>query len=336
MFYSFVIPAFNRPDEIRELLESFSRLDLPGKDFQGFEVIIADGSPTTILEEVIKSFQSKVNVLHLHRPRLAISPARNLGSEHAKGDYLIFLDSDVILPKEYLLSVHDALSREKIDEFGGPDAAHTSFTNVQKAISFAMTSYLTTGGIRGGKKQIHQYNPRGFNMGIRKEVFQKMQGFSSFTCGEDIELSIRIVNDHFNVKLIPDAFVYHKRRTNFKSFFRQVFRFGAARINIFYRHREELKITHLFPSVFLIFLVVGFSTVLFSSFLFKLFLIAIGVYYSAIFILATLQEKSILVGLLSIIASTFQLCGYGSGLLSNAFAVFVQGKRDGLELGASK
>ncbi len=336
MFYSFVIPAFNRPDEIRELLESFAQLELPAIDFQGFEVIIADGSPTAILEEVMKSFQSKVDVQHLHRPRLAISPARNLGAQHAKGDYLIFLDSDVILPKEYLNAVHRGVSTEKIDEFGGPDAAHTSFTNVQKAISFAMTSYLTTGGIRGGKKQIHQYNPRGFNMGIRKEVFEKMKGFSSFTCGEDIELSIRIVNDHFKVELIPDAFVYHKRRTNFKSFFRQVFRFGAARINIFYRHRSELKITHLFPSAFLIFMIVGFSTVFFSPFLFKAFLLAIGVYYSAIFILSAIQEKSIVVGLLSIIASTCQLCGYGSGLLSNAFAVFVQGRKDGLELGASK
>ncbi len=336
MFYSFIIPAFNRPDEIRELLESFSKLELPTNGFQGFEVIIADGSPTLILAEVIQSFQSKVDVKHLHRPKLGISPARNLGAEHSKGDYLIFLDSDVILPKEYLTSLHFTLSNEKIDEFGGPDAAHTSFTNVQKAISFAMTSYLTTGGIRGGKKQIHQYNPRGFNMGIRKEVFQKMKGFSSMTCGEDIELSIRVVNDHYKVKLIPDAYVFHKRRTNFKSFFRQVFRFGAARINIFYRHRSELKITHLFPSAFLIFLFVGFSTALFSLALFKIFLVVIGIYYSAIFVLSTVQEKSIVVGLLSIIASTCQLCGYGSGLLSNAFAVFVQGKREGLELGASK
>jgi len=336
VFYSFIIPAFNRPDEVRELLESFSQLELPANGFQGFEVIIADGSPTTILEETIKSFQSKVGVVHLHRPKLAISPSRNLGAEHAKGDYLIFLDSDVILPKQYLKVVNHALATDAIDAFGGPDAAHVSFTNVQKAISFAMTSYLTTGGIRGGKKQLHQYNPRGFNMGIRKAVFEKMKGFSSFTCGEDIELSIRMVNDHFAVKLIPDAFVYHKRRTTFKSFFRQVFRFGAARVNIFYRHRSELKITHLFPSAFLIFLVAGFSTALFSALLFKLFLLAIGIYYGAIFVLATIQEKSILVGLLSIIASTCQLCGYGSGLLSNAFAVFIQGKRDGLDLGASK
>jgi cellulose synthase/poly-beta-1,6-N-acetylglucosamine synthase-like glycosyltransferase len=163
-----------------------------------------------------------------------------------------------------------------------------------------------------------------------------MKGFSSFSCGEDIELSIRIVNEHFTVKLIPEAYVYHKRRTTFKSFFRQVFRFGAARINIFYRHRSELKITHLFPSAFLIFLIAGLASAIINVFLFKVFLLTIGVYYGAIFLLSTLQEKNIIVGLLSIVASTCQLCGYGSGLLSNAFAVFVKGKKNGLELGASK
>lgn len=336
MFYSFIIPAFNRPDEIRELLESFTRLKAPTQNYQGFEVIIADGSPTTILAGHIKAFETMLSVQHLHRPRLAISPSRNLGAEHGKGDYLIFLDSDVILPEGYLLAVHAALQADKIDAFGGPDAAHASFTNVQKAISFAMTSYLTTGGIRGGKKQIHQYNPRGFNMGIRKEVFGKMKGFSALACGEDIELSIRMVEDHFVVKLIPDAFVYHKRRTTFKSFFRQVFRFGAARINIFYRHRNQLKITHLFPSAFLIFLIAGFLSVLISPFLFQAFLILIGIYYGAIFLSSTIQEKSLIVGLLSIVASTCQLWGYGSGLLSNAFVVFVQGKKEGLKLGASK
>lgn len=336
MFYSFIIPAFNRPDEIHELLESFFQLETPMHDFQGFEVIIADGSPTEILLPAIEEFRSLLSIQHLHRPRLAISPSRNLGAEHAKGDYLIFLDSDVILPKTYLQVVHGALLTENIDAFGGPDAAHASFTPVQKAISFAMTSYLTTGGIRGGKKQIHQYNPRGFNMGIRKTVFENLKGFSSFSCGEDIELSIRMVKNHFSVKLIPEAFVYHKRRTNFRSFFRQVFRFGAARINIFYRHRTELKITHLFPSVFLMFLVLGLTTVFFSPVVFNLYLILIGIYYGAIFISATVQEESVGIGLLSVVASTCQLCGYGSGLLSNAFAVFVQGKKDGLELGASK
>jgi cellulose synthase/poly-beta-1,6-N-acetylglucosamine synthase-like glycosyltransferase len=336
LFYSFIIPAFNRPDEIHELLESFTQLSIPTESFDGFEVIIADGSPTALLAEVIKLFSARLTIQHLHRPRLAISPSRNLGAEHARGNYLVFLDSDVILPPQYLVTIHAALQAEPIDAFGGPDAAHASFTNVQKAISFAMTSYLTTGGIRGGKKQIHQYNPRGFNMGIRKEVFQKVNGYSTFTCGEDIELSIRIVKAGFTVKLIPQAYVYHKRRTTFKSFFRQVFRFGAARINIFYRHRTELKITHLFPSLFLLFVLLGWIGVFIDQALFTAYTVMLLVYYGLIFILATLKEKSFVVGVLSIISSTCQLIGYGSGLLTNAFAVFVHGKKDGLELGASK
>jgi cellulose synthase/poly-beta-1,6-N-acetylglucosamine synthase-like glycosyltransferase len=336
LLYSFIIPAFNRPDEIRELCESFVKLKLPTSNFNGFEVIMADGSPTPILVEVISAFERQLTVKHLHRPRLAISPSRNLGAEHASGEYLIFLDSDVILPVQYLLEVHKSVTAEKLDAFGGPDATHPSFTAIQKAISFAMTSYLTTGGIRGGKKQIHQYNPRGFNMGIRKDVFTKMNGFSSFTCGEDIELSIRIVKDGYVVKLIPEAFVYHKRRTTFKSFFRQVFRFGAARINIYYRHRSELKITHLFPSAFLLFVCFGWAGVFINNSLVVVYAGILMFYYGLILIASTIKEKNLVVGFLSIVASTCQLFGYGSGLLSNAFAVFVQGKKDGLELGASK
>ncbi len=336
MYYSFIIPAFNRPDEIRELLESFTVLQLPASNMEGFEIIIADGSPTPILSPLLKEFESKLIIHHLHRPRLPISPSRNLGAEHAKGDYLIFLDSDVILPQSYLSIVHQALLHETIDAFGGPDAAHKSFTMVQKAISFAMTSYLTTGGIRGGKKQIHQFNPRGFNMGIRKDVFHKMKGFSSFSCGEDIELSIRIINEKFTVKLIADAFVYHKRRTTFASFFRQVFRFGAARINIFHRHRNELKITHFFPSAFMGFIVLGIFSALISTILFNGFLIVIACYFLAIFCSSASKEKNLLVGFLSIVASIFQLFGYGSGFILNAVAVFMLGKKDGLALGASK
>ncbi|MBS1486942.1 MAG: glycosyltransferase [Bacteroidetes bacterium] len=336
MFYSFVVPAFNRPDEIRELLASLVQLNLPASSFDGLEVIIADGSPDEILVSVIAEFKNQLRIEHIHRPKLAISPSRNLGAEVAKGDYVIFLDSDVILPADYLIHLHASLQKNPADAFGGPDAAHGSFSSVQKAINFAMTSYLTTGGIRGGKKQLHAYNPRGFNMGIKKEIFKKMNGFSPLTCGEDIELSIRILEAGYSVQLIPEAFVYHKRRSTFKSFFRQVFRFGAARINIYYHHRKELKLTHFFPSAFLIFLIAGVIGSLFSKLIFTTFLPLTGVYYAAIFILSSLKEKSIEVGLLSLVASTCQLCGYGSGFLTNGFEVFVKGNKNGLGLGASK
>lgn len=183
---------------------------------------------------------------------------------------------------------------------------------------------------------MHQYNPRGFNMGIRKSVFESVNGYSNMTCGEDIELSIRIIKAGYSVKLIPDAFVYHKRRSTFKSFFRQVFRFGAARINIFQRHNSELKITHLLPSIFVIFLFGGLTGALFSTPIRILFLSSLSFYLLVIFIHSTVQNKNFIVGLKSILASTFQLTGYGLGFLTNAFSVFILGKKDGIELGASK
>lgn len=334
MHFTFIVPTFNRPDEVGELLQSMTELIVPDTVF--FDVIIADGSPTDILKPVIELYNDKLSIKHLHQPRLGISPSRNLGAQHAKGEYLIFLDSDVILPSRYLVAIEKTLSEERIDSFGGPDAAHPSFTSIQKAVSYAMTSYFTTGGIRGKKNQIHQYNPRGFNMGIRKNVFEDVRGYGDFICGEDIELSIRVIKAGYKVKLIPEAFVYHKRRTNFKSFFRQVYRFGAARINIFYRHRSELKITHLFPAFFFLFLLSGVLMAFIDLPLFRLWSLIVMVYFVIIFIDSSFQNKSILVGALSSIASLLQLSAYGLGFLSNGFVVFILGNPKGIALGPSK
>jgi cellulose synthase/poly-beta-1,6-N-acetylglucosamine synthase-like glycosyltransferase len=334
LFYSFIIPCFNRADEVHELLESFSKLKVV--DGTRFEIIFVDGSPTEILKPVIEAFKTKLPIHHEHKPKLPISPSRNLGAQLAEGDYLIFLDSDVILPEDYLVHVNAFLQKTNADSFGGPDKAHETFTDTQKAISYAMTSFLTTGGIRGGKQHIHQYNPRGFNMGIRKSVFDAVQGYSKMTCGEDIELSVRIIEAGYVVKLNPEAYVYHKRRSTFKSFFRQVFRFGAARINIFQRHRSELKITHMFPAAFVLYLVVGLVSSVIFPLVRNLFLASLGIYLLMIFLHSTSQNKSFVVGLKSILASLLQLTGYGFGFLSNAFSVFVLGKKDGMALGASK
>lgn len=332
--YSFIIPCFNRADEVHELLESFSSLLLP--DHSSVEIFLVDGSPTEILKPVIEPWAKKLSVSHIHKPKLAISPSRNLGANLAHGDYLIFLDSDVLLPNDYLLLVDEFLQATKADCFGGPDKAHPSFNNIQKAISYAMTSLLTTGGIRGGKQQLHQFHPRGFNMGIKKSVFESVSGYSDMTCGEDIELSIRLVEAGYSVSLNPNAFVYHKRRSTFKSFFRQVFRFGAARINIFQRHRNTLKITHLFPAAFVLFIGFGGLASFFSPLLGNLYLSTIGIYLFLLLAHSTFENKSLMVGLLSVIASLLQLVGYGCGFLANAFEIFLLGKKEGMGLGASK
>ena len=334
MFYSFIIPCFNRADEVHELLESFSKLRK--LDNTQFEIIFVDGSPTEILKPVVEAFISRLPVHHEHKPKLPISPSRNLGAQLAKGEYLIFLDSDVILPEDYLVHVDAFLQKTNADSFGGPDRAHESFTDTQKAISYAMTSFLTTGGIRGGKQHMHKFNPRGFNMGIRKPVFEAVSGYSSMTCGEDIELSIRIIEAGYKVQLNPKAYVYHKRRSTFKSFFRQVYRFGAARINIFQRHRSELKLTHMFPAAFVLFLDVGIIASFLSPIVAKLFGATLGGYFLFILSDATIQNKSLKVGGMSVFASLLQLMGYGLGFISNAIAVFIGGKKDGIELGASK
>jgi cellulose synthase/poly-beta-1,6-N-acetylglucosamine synthase-like glycosyltransferase len=319
---------------VLELLESFSKLNVPTS--AQVEILFVDGSPTGILNPVIEPFAKTLKVKHIHKPKLPISPSRNLGASIAEGLYLIFLDSDVILPADYLVHVDSFLKRTPVDCFGGPDKAHESFTNIQKAISYAMTSFFTTGGIRGGKQNLHPYNPRGFNMGVRKKVFDAVAGYSGMTCGEDIDLSIRIIKAGYSVKLNPEAFVYHKRRTTFKSFFRQVFRFGAARINLFVRHRRELKVTHLFPSAFVLFLVVGLLGGLVSGLFLKLFVSILGGYLFVLMVHSTIQNKNIGVGLLSVMASVLQLTGYGCGFLVNAFTVFVLGRKEGIGLGASK
>ena len=319
---------------MQELLESFSKIETPSSS--SFEIILVDGSPTDVLKPVIEKYKKLLAVQHEHRPKLAISPSRNLGAKLAKGEYLIFLDSDVILPPGYLIQVDSFIQKNNPDSFGGPDKAHASFNNTQKAISYAMTSFLTTGGIRGGKKHMHQFHPRGFNMGIRKTVFNSVKGYSSMTCGEDIELSIRIIKAGYKVQLNPDAFVYHKRRSTFKSFFRQVFRFGAARVNIFQRHRGELKLTHFFPSAFVGFLVTGTVVLFIYSLFAKIFLATTVIYFLAISIDSASKNRSFIVGFLSIWTSLLQLTGYGLGFLSNAFAVFIIGKKNGIGLGASK
>lgn len=330
--YSFIIPCFNRPDEVHELLTSFSTMESIG---QPFEILLVDGSPTEILKPVVEPFSGQLQVKHVHRPKLAISPSRNLGAKEAQGNFLIFLDSDVLLPPQYLVEVHRFLAANPADVFGGPDRALPNFTTVQKAINYAMTSLLTTGGIRGGKTRVGAFHPRGFNMGIRKEAFDKVGGYSDLTCGEDIDLSIRLIQAGFAAQLCPEAFVYHKRRATYKSFFRQVFRFGAARINLFQRHRSELKITHCFPAVFLAGLLVSVVGLVVWPSLGVWAVGAYGLYFVGLFLHSLFQNGPV-VAVHSVWASLLQLTGYGSGFLANAWEVLVKGNLKGINLGASK
>jgi GT2 family glycosyltransferase len=326
--YSLIIPTFGRPDEVDEFLESLTK-----QAFKNFEVIIADGTPKKSLEDVANKYKGKVLFTFLYEEYLPVSDARNLGAKKAKGDYFIFLDSDCIIPPQYLNEVDKVLTEKNYDLFGGPDAADTHFTPVQKAISYSMTSLFTTGGIRGKKNHVGVFHPRGFNMGIKREAFEKVNGYDvNFKCGEDIDLSIRILKQGYKSGLIANAHVFHKRRTDFKKFFKQVYRFGAARINLYMRHRSELKITHLFPMLFMWYVSLGGLSFFIHPYMGFAWLGRLALYKILIMVDSTIQNKSVYIGILSVRAAFTQLFGYGWGFFRNAIEVFVKGNKKGIQL----
>ena len=245
MKYSIIVPVYNRPDEVDELLESLTQ-----QTFKNFEVIIVEDGSVKPCKDVCDKYAGILALHYYAKENSGPGQSRNYGVERAKGEYVIILDSDVVLPTGYLKAIDDELRQNPSEAFGGPDAAHESFTPVQKAISYSMTSFFTTGGIRGGKAKLDKFYPRSFNMGIRRDIYLKLGGFSKMRFGEDIDFSYRIVEAGFKPRLLPEAWVWHKRRTDFKKFFRQVYNSGIARINLEKRHPGTMKLVHLLPTVF--------------------------------------------------------------------------------------
>jgi glycosyltransferase involved in cell wall biosynthesis len=308
MFYSVVIPVYNRPAEIRELLDSLQRqID------KNFEVLIIEDGSTLRCEDVVKKYDGLLDVHYFFKPNSGRSLTRNYGMEHARGDYLVFFDSDCIIPNDYFQKVTGCLEETKADCFGGPDKAHVSFSRMQKAVSHSMTSFLTTGGIRGGKKGLEKFVPRTFNMGFSRKVYRTTGGFKDMF-GEDIDLSTRIRKAGFSVELFPHAYVYHKRRINLKSFYRQVYVFGMARVGLYQLHPESLKLVHLLPAFF----VSGLIFLFIASFVSLWALLPAGIYLSALFIESWVVNRNLPIAALSILTGLIQLIGYGTGFL-NAF-----------------
>ncbi len=312
--YSFIIPVYNRPNEIQELLESFEALQ---GDISYEIVIVEDGSSETS-KQVVDSFSKSLNISYYFKENSGPGDSRNYGMQKAKGNYFIILDSDCILPKTYLVEVKKSLEKEYVDCFGGPDAAHDSFSNLQKAINFSMTSFITTGGIRGKKSSIDKFQPRSFNMGLSKKAFEASKGFGQIHPGEDPDLSIRLWNLGFKTKLIPEAFVYHKRRISWSNFFKQVNKFGMVRPILNKWHPSTKKITYWFPTLFILGLIV---TVVLAVVGFNWLLIVYGFYFVLAFILALIKTKNIIVSILVIPAILIQFFGYGIGFLKSTFAV---------------
>ena len=305
-YFSVIIPVYNRPDEVRELLESLSKQTL--KDF---EVLLIEDGSVNRCDTVAQEFDKDLNICYFYKENSGRSLTRNYGMERASGEYLIFFDSDCIIPERYFEIVKARLEEDYVDCFGGPDAAHSSFSNLQKAISYSMTSFFTTGGIRGGKNGMEKFTPRTFNMGFSKEVYKRVGGFKDMF-GEDIDLSLRIQKAGFHTVLIRDALVYHKRRVSFRSFYRQVSVFGRARVDLYLLHPESLKIVHLLPAAF----VLGSLILILLSFFCIWALLPLIVYFFALFFESLVCNHSLRIAGLSVLTSIIQLGGYGIGFLS--------------------
>lgn len=317
MRYSVIVPVFNRPDEVEELLDSLTR-----QTRQDFEVLLVEDGSTVPCEEVARRYEDRLAVRYFSKPNSGPGQTRNYGAERAEGQWLIILDSDVIVPEGYFAAVDAELEREPADAFGGPDRAHESFSDIQKAINYAMTSFFTTGGIRGGKKKLDKFYPRSFNMGIRREAYTALGGFSKMRFGEDIDLSIRIFKAGYRCRLFPEAWVWHKRRTDLRKFFKQVHNSGIARINLYKKYPESLKLVHLLPAAF----TVGVVVLLLGALVRWWALLPLAAYALLVFADASLRNRSVKIGLYSVAASFIQLLGYGTGFLRAWWARCVCGR----------
>lgn len=324
MRFSIIIPLYNRPEEIKELLESFVLQDFLQQqcgENQCEVVVVEDGSDISS-REIVESFVGKIPVKYFEKENGGPASARNFAAERSEGDWLIFLDSDTVLPSGWLSSIDREISlgevgeRVAFDAFGGPDRASDDFSPVQKAINYSMTSVFTTGGIRGGKKSMEKFHPRSFNMGIRRELFEELGGFSAdMRFGEDVDLSIRIFESGANCVLIPDAWVYHKRRVDFKKFYRQVRASGGARVVLSRKHKGTLKLVHLMPLGFTLYFVSALVVAPLCYWVAAPFVL----WASLIVVDATIRTGGVEMGVLSLCASVVQLLGYGVGFLKTLF-----------------
>jgi glycosyltransferase involved in cell wall biosynthesis len=319
-YFSIIVPVYNRPGEIAELLESLDK-----QTFSDFELIIVEDGSSSKSDAVIEGFREKINIKYLDRENQGPSLARNTGMEAASGDYFLFVDSDCILPPEWMERIHARLKENPVDCFGGPDKAAGSFNDVQKAISFSMTSFITTGGIRGGKHHMDKFYPRSYNLGISKKLYEEMGGFpvTRMHPGEDMVFSIELMKRGYKTALFNDAFVYHKRRSTLQQYFRQVYRFGYTRYIISKVYPETRKIIYWFPSAFLF----GSVFLIFTgAFLHLFYLIPLALLMGLIFTASTYVNQSARVGFLSIVTSIIQLAGYGWGFAMSLFRVEVLGQ----------
>lgn len=317
-FFSFIIPVYNRPDEVRELLNSFTNQDFK----EDYEIVLVEDGSSVPAEDVVREFPG-LPVSYFFKQNSGPGPSRNYGMQHARGNYFIILDSDCLLPSHYLTTVQQVLDQNPVDFYGGPDAAHDDFSSLQKAINYSMTSVLTTGGIRGKKKAATRFQPRSFNMGMSKEAFEASDGFGKIHPGEDPDLTLRLWQLGFNSRFIKDAYVYHKRRISWKLFYKQVRKFGLVRPILNLWHPGSAKIVFWLPTLFTL------------GAIFSLLLWIVGIVFPVLFLLsylvligihASIKTSSVKIGGMAILACLIQLTGYGVAFLESTIAISWQKK----------
>lgn len=319
---SVIVPVYNRPEELKELLDSLTIQHFK----EATEVIVVEDGSSITSEEAVDQFRSQLNIKYITQPNAGPAAARNRGAQDASGKYLFFFDSDCTLPSDFFDKIGQHIKTEVMDCFGTRDQAHRFFSPIQKAISYSMTSFFTTGGIRGGSKsKMDSFYPRSYSMGIRHDVFDAVGGFSSMRYGEDIDLCMRVKEAGYKLCLVDDTFVYHKRRSTFRSFYKQTFCSGTARVDLAMRHKGALKMVHLLPSVAVLTL---FALLILSLAVSPLFLLPIVAYGALIMLDSWKKFHSLNVALLSVWASCIQICGYGQGFLYNAWERIIMRRRD--------
>ena len=320
MYYSIIIPVYNRPDEINECLKS-----LESQTFNNFEIVIIEDGSDQKCDLIVDTFKQKLNIKYFYKKNSVPGFSRNFGAKKAEGEYLIFCDSDCIIPSKYFEEIDNCLKKKYTDFFGGPDKAHQSFTDLQKAINYAMTSLLTTGGVRGSKSYASNFQPRSFNMGISKSAFQDVGGFGVIHPGEDPDLTIRLWNLGYKSQYIHNAYVFHKRRISWMRFYRQVYKFGICRPILNIWHPQTSKLTYWFPSGFILGFTAGIFSQIFykNSFILALFLI----YLSLVLVHSCAKNKSINIALLSLVAVFIQFIGYGTGFLKSNILIRIFRKK---------
>ena len=312
--YSFIVPVYNRPDEVEELLNSLTEQTFK----ESFEIVIIEDGSTLLSKDIVDNYKSRLQISYYFKENSGPGDSRNYGMKKAKGNYFIILDSDCILPPQYLEKANESLQNEYVDCFGGPDAAHHSFSDIQKAINYSMTSIFTTGGIRGNKNSVGKFQPRSFNMGISRIVFENTGGFGKIHPGEDPDLTIRIWKAGYKTKLIHEAFVYHKRRISWKKFYQQVNKFGLTRPILNSWHPHTKNITYWFPTIFILGLLISIILWFFG---FRYALMCFFLYFSIVFIDSLIKNKSLKIAFLTIFAILIQFYGYGVGFVKSTFLV---------------